>query len=64
MTDDDKIAILEHIDNVEDVRFIQLIVKDNYRNDINFYSGIYNLKITNDCRVIDCDFKSNHYLIL
>ena len=63
MTDEDKMAILEHIDNVEDVRFIQLIVKDNYRNDINFYSGFYNLNITNDCSVIDCDFKSKFVLI-
>ena len=63
MTDDDKMEILELIDNVEDVRFIQLIVKDNYKNDINFYSCIYNLKISNNCRVIDCDFKSKFVLI-
>ena len=59
MNDDDKMEILELIDNVEDVRFIQLIVKDNYKNDINFYSCIYNLKMSNNYCVLDCDFKSN-----
>jgi hypothetical protein len=58
MTDADKLEIFETMENVEDVRFIQLIVKDNLINNLDVYSRIYNLIIGVDMDVVKSDFKS------
>ena len=58
MTDDEKMEIFETIDNVEDVRFIQMIVKDNLNNHLDVYSRIYNIRIGVDLDVVKSDFKS------